>query len=157
DLLEGTAALPGNPRGLRLETFGAAVAAAATEAPELDFMNRVHHLWPEDASHLPAILRFYSGTGIRPWFEVFPTEDGADAVAGAIARAGAAPVSYATFLYGVAVEPPAVRGEGIDIRNLSHEDVDAFSDALLRGHGVPDDELGLAGAAQRHWPGLPGT
>ena len=156
-MLESTAALPGNPRGLRLETFGNAFAAAATEAPELDFMNRVHHLWPEDAPHLPAILRFYAGTGIRPWFEVFPSEDGADAVAGAIARAGAAPVSYATFLYGAAVARPAAGDASIDIRTVSHEDVDEFSDALLRGHAVPEAELGLAGAAQRHWPNLPGT
>jgi hypothetical protein len=157
DVLEGTAALPGNPRGLRLQMFGGALAAAATGAPELDFMNRVHHLWPEDAPRLPDILRFYAGTRIRPWFEVFPSEDGADAVAGAIARAGAAPVGYATFLYGAAGAPSAPLAPGVAIRTVSHQDVDEFSDVLLRGHGVPAEELELAGAAQRHWPDAPST
>ena len=54
----------------------------------------------EDAHHLPSVLAFYADAGVRPWFEVFPSEEGAGAVAGAIARAGAIPVSYATFLYG---------------------------------------------------------
>jgi ribosomal protein S18 acetylase RimI-like enzyme len=159
DWLEGVAALPGNPRGLRLATFGGAFAAAATGAPELDFMNRVHHLWPEDAHLLPSILDLYSGTGIRPWFEVFPSEDGVDGVGGAIARAGAAPVSFITFLYGAADAPPAAASPatGIQIRTVTAGDVDLFSDVLLRGHGVPEEEHALARDGQRHWVDLPGT
>ena len=157
DWLEGVAALPGNPRGMRLATFGSAFAAAATAAPELDFMNRVHHLWPEDAHHLPAILAFYADAGVRPWFEVFPSEDGADAVAGAIARAGAAPVSYATFLYGAAVRRRPPPRDGIEIRTVTADDIDTFSDVLLLGHGVPEQEHDLARASQRHWAELPGT
>lgn len=160
DWLEGVAALPGNPRGLRLATFGNVFAAAATGAPELDFMNRVHSLWPEDAHHLPAILEFYSDAGVRPWFEVFPSEHGIDTVAGAIARAGAVPVAYATFLCGAA--PPArpaagATAPGIEIRTVTPSDVDVFSDVLLRGHGVPEEQLELARENQRQWVGLPGT
>jgi GNAT superfamily N-acetyltransferase len=159
DWLEGVAALPGNPRGMRLTTFGSAFAAAATNAPELDFMNRVHHLWPEDAHHLPAILTFYADAAVRPWFEVFPSEDGADAVAGAIARAGSAPVSYETFLYGAAIRSPGAEAAspGVRIRTVSGGDVDTFSDVLLVGHGVPEPEHELARAGQRHWADLPGT
>jgi GNAT superfamily N-acetyltransferase len=159
DWLEGVAALPGNPRGMRLATFGSAFAAAATNAPELDFMNRVHHLRPEDAHHLPAILAFYADAAVRPWFEVFPSGDGADAVGGAIAGAGAAPVSYVTFLYGAGIQPPRPEGAaaGVHIRTVTAGDVDLFSDVLLRGHGVPEEEHELARAGQRHWADLPGT
>jgi GNAT superfamily N-acetyltransferase len=142
---------------MRLATFGNAFAAAATEARELDFMNRVHQLWPEDAHHLPAILSFSADAGVRPWFEVLPSEDGVDAVAGAIARAGAAPVSYATFLYGPAASPHGAGHGGIDIRTVTADEVDVFSDVLLRGHGVPEQEHELARDGQRHWADLPGT
>jgi GNAT superfamily N-acetyltransferase len=158
EMLQGVAALPGNPRGMRLATFGSAFAAVATKAPELDFMNRVHHLWPEDADRLPAILDLYAGTAIRPWFEVFPSEEGVDTVAGAIARAGAVPVTYATFLYGSTGAPPVERpASDVHIRTVTADDVDVFSDVLLRGHGVPEGELELAGASQRHWAELTGT
>jgi GNAT superfamily N-acetyltransferase len=159
DWLEGVAALPGNPLGLRLRTFGGAFAGAAINAPELDFMNRVHHLWPEDAHHLPDILAFYAEARIRPWFEVFPCGDGPDAVAGAIARAGAAPVSYATFLYGAPVAAPgsAATPPGIGLRTVPADDMDVFSDVLLRGHGVPEEDHELARAGQRRWADLPGT
>ena len=158
DWLEGVAALPGNPRGLRLASFGDAFAAVATGAPDLDFMNRVHRLWPEDAPHLPSILELYAGTGVQPWFELYPSADGAEAVAGAVARAGAAPVSYATFLYGAAASVPPTGAEGaVHVRTIGPGDVDVFSDVLLRGHGVPEHEHELARAGQRHWAGLPGT
>jgi ribosomal protein S18 acetylase RimI-like enzyme len=154
--LRGIAARPGNPRQLRLETFGDAFAAAATGVPDLDFMNRVHGLRPEDAHHLPAILAFYAGTGIRPWFELFPTEDGVDRVAGAVARAGAVPESYATFLYGTAAPPPARDAAGVGVGLVAREDVDAFAEVLLRGHGVPEAEVPNAVADHRHWPDQPG-
>jgi GNAT superfamily N-acetyltransferase len=157
DWLEGVAALPGNPRGMRLATFGGALAAAASNAPEIDFMNRVHHLWPEDAHHLPSVLAFYADAGVRPWYEVFPSEDGAGAVAGAIARAGAAPVSYATFLYGGAVPPPSANPEGMEMRTVTADDIDTFSDVFLLGHEVPEQEHDLARASQRHWAELPDT
>ncbi len=40
---------------------------------------------------------------------------------------------------------------------MTADRVDVFSDALLRGHGVPEQERELAIASQRHWPALPGT
>jgi hypothetical protein len=49
---------------MRLATFGSVFVAAAANAPDLDFMNRVHQLWPEDAHRLPNVLAFYASTGI---------------------------------------------------------------------------------------------
>lgn len=151
--LAGVAAMPGNPLGLRLATFGRALAAAATGAPELDFLNRVHGL--HDAGRLPEIMGFYSGTGVRPWFEVIPTEEGAE-VAGVVALAGAVPISYATFLYGLPDPTPGADQDGPQVRPVEDQEVETFSDVLLRGHGVPEAELPLARARQRHWRDQPG-
>src|SRR5213083_3570187 len=71
--LAGIAQLPGNPRGLRIERFGAAISPASVAEPELDFMNRVMGLYPEDMDLVGDILAFYRDLGIRPWFELTPT------------------------------------------------------------------------------------
>jgi hypothetical protein len=97
--LESGRARPGNPNGLDLTRFGGSIAASATAAPEVDFMNRVYGLRPEDGLHVPAILDHYRARGVRPWFETAPAE-GAEELADALWRGGAAPTGTLAALYG---------------------------------------------------------
>src|SRR5215204_2780253 len=60
--------------GAELERFGAAVAALDASRPELDFVNRVYGLWPEDADHIPEIAGRYRERRVRGWLELAPCE-----------------------------------------------------------------------------------
>jgi len=60
--------------GARLEPFGAAVAAVDPSRPELDFVNRVYGLWPEDVEHVPQIAALYRRHDVRGWLELAPCE-----------------------------------------------------------------------------------
>lgn len=142
----------GNPRGLRTRWFGHVFAAAATAAPDLDFMNRVHGLTPADLDVLPAILSFYADAGVRPWFEVVPSPGGPEPVGAALAAAGAIPVSEAMFLYGVAAEHPAPGDPAVVVRRIAPDEAGLFADTLLRGHEVPEDALPIATAEVATWP-----
>ena len=51
----------------------AAVAAVDPSRPELDFVNRVYGLWPEDAEPVGEIAAFYRERGVRGWFELAPS------------------------------------------------------------------------------------
>src|ERR687897_2065174 len=79
--LEGT--------GAELARFGAATAAADPSRPELDFVNRVYGLWPEDAEHVPELARFYRARGVRAWVELAPCTS-FERLAAALTEAGAA-------------------------------------------------------------------
>jgi hypothetical protein len=160
--LQGAMARPGNPRGLRIERFGDAVAPLAANAPELDFMNRVAGLAPENADVLPRILSLYRAAGIRPWFEVAPYSRPGDPVGVGLASSGAIPEWHSTLLYApasIATMQPAVAGgpsSQVSVRRVEAGEISLFADVLLRGWGVPDDELAEAIEDHGHWPAVPG-
>jgi ribosomal protein S18 acetylase RimI-like enzyme len=122
--LEGT--------GTELERFGAAVAAVDPSRPELDFVNRVYGLWPEDAGRVDDIAAFYRERGVRGWFELAPSER-FEHLAAALAEAGAAQTGFHSVLYG-----RPLPGERAEIAVERAQDPKLFADVLLRGHGVPD-------------------
>jgi hypothetical protein len=120
--------------GVRVEGFGAAEASINPALADVDFMNMVMGLYPEDAGKLGAILAFYEADGVRPWFEL-PPALGFDALAGPLGDAGARPIGFHTMLYGAARRAdPDPR-----VRRARPEEAAEFADVLLRGHGAPDD------------------
>ena len=140
--LEGT--------GAELERFGAAVAAVDPSRPELDFVNRVHGLWPEDADRVDDIAAFYRGCGVRAWLELAPSS-GFEQLAAALTAAGAAQTGFHTVLYG---EPqPGERGDVVVERA---EDPQRFADVLLRGHGVPEGARARDRDSVARWKDRPG-
>ena len=132
--------------GAELERFGAAVAAVDPSRPELDFVNRVYGLWPEDADRVEAIAGRYRDRGVRGWFELAPAE-GFSELADALAGAGAAEVGFHAVLSGTAqaVEPV------LEVVEVGPDTVELFADVLLRGHGVPEPERSRDPASIRRW------
>ena len=118
--------------GARLEPFGAAVAAVDPSRPELDFVNRVYGLWPEDVEHVPQIAALYRRHDVRGWLELAPCER-FGSLAGALARAGAGHIGFHTVVHGAASATAAA-----DIEIDDAPDPELFSDVILRGHGVPE-------------------
>lgn len=118
--------------GAELERFGDAVAAVDPSRPELDFVNRVYGLWPEDSEHVERIAGFYRDRGVRPWLELAPSGR-FHALAAALMRAGAAQVGFHAMLHG-----EAVAADPGDVRIERNADPELFADVILRGHGVPE-------------------
>jgi GNAT superfamily N-acetyltransferase len=154
--LEGIARLPGNPRRLRIERFGAAIAPASTAQPELDFMNRVMGLYPEDAGRVADILAYYRDLGIRPWVELAPAM-GFESLAAALTEGGAAQIGFHTVLYGRAETPEvATPPPGVEVRTIDAAEIGAFSDTLLRGFELPEEALKAAVRDHSHWAEVDG-
>jgi ribosomal protein S18 acetylase RimI-like enzyme len=124
DWLEGT--------GAQLARFGAATAAADSSRPELDFVNRVYGLWPEDADQIAGIAGFYRERSVRGWVELAPSMR-FERLAAALAEERAAQIGFHTMLVG-----PAVARTSADVHVESADDPELFADVLLRGHGVPE-------------------
>jgi ribosomal protein S18 acetylase RimI-like enzyme len=140
--LEGT--------GAELEWFGGAVAAVDPSRPELDFVNRVYGLWPEDAGRARDIAAFYAEHGVRGWLELAPAE-GFERLAAALAEVDAAQTGFHTVLVGR--PPPGERGE---IAVERAQDPKLFADVLLRGHGVPDTARARDLSSVRRWVEIEG-
>jgi ribosomal protein S18 acetylase RimI-like enzyme len=118
--------------GARLERFGEAVGAVDPSRPEVDFVNRVYGLWPEDAERVGEIAAFYGAQGVRAWFELAPSAR-FELLAAALTRAGAAQIGFHSMLHGTA-EP----GSQNDAEIQRAVEPELFADVILRGHGVPE-------------------
>jgi ribosomal protein S18 acetylase RimI-like enzyme len=140
--LEGT--------GAKLERFGGAVAAVDPLRPELDFVNRVYGLWPEDKGRAGDIAAFYREHGVRGWLELAPSET-FEHLAAALAEVGAAHTGFHTVLYG-----RPLPGERAEIAVERAQDPKLFADVLLRGHGVPDAARARDLSSVRRWTEIDG-
>ena len=132
--VEALAELPGNPLELRIERFGDAFAPAALAMPDLDFVNRISRLAPQDADRLDAILRFYGAVGLRPWLEVTPGVE-------LDLPPGTALLGFQSVLYGPArTDEPA-----LPVREAG--DVTPAARLLLEAFGVPAELVERHGRA----------
>jgi ribosomal protein S18 acetylase RimI-like enzyme len=132
-----------------VERFGAAVAVVDVSRPELDLVNRVYGLWPDDADHVEAIADRYRQKGVRGWLELAPSER-FERLANALTAVGAGQIGYHTVLYGAASERPLPGVVEIE----STPDPEVFADVLLRGHGVPDGARGRDRTSVARWAEL---
>lgn len=100
--------------------------------PDLDFQNRVNGLRPTDASLVPLIVDWYAERGVRPWFELVPSDDAGDLLA-ALAAAGAVPIGFHGVVHGPAAPPPASAARAlapdlqVDVVVVDSADADAFA------------------------------
>lgn len=121
------------------------LAPCHRDRPDLDFQNRVHGLTPADAGLVPALAAWYAGRGIRPWFELVPSDDAADLLA-ALAAAGVVPVGFHGVVYGPVTAPtrssvrsPAHDAE-VDVQVVDPADDDGFATfcrTRVAGHELP--------------------
>jgi ribosomal protein S18 acetylase RimI-like enzyme len=134
-----------------LERFGRAVAAVDPSRPQLDFVNRVYGLWPEDAQQVREIVRLYRTRGVRGWFELAPSEAFAR-LAEALTGAGAAQIAFHSVLHGA----PRAAEPALEVGEVEAANVSLFADVLLRGHGVPEPERARDPASVERWLGIRG-
>lgn len=136
--------------GAELRRFGAAVAAVDPSRPELDFVNRVYGLWPEDAGRAGEIAAFYRDRGVRGWFELAPSARFAS-LAAALTEARAAQIGFHAVLQGAAERAPTT-----DVQVEPPDDLELFADVLLRGHGVPEGARVRDRASVARWAEIQG-
>lgn len=136
--------------GAELERFGAATAAVDPSRPELDFVNRVYGLWPEDSGRAEEIGAFYRERGVRGWLELAPCAR-FERLASALTGAGAAQVGFHCMLSGRAVAPAPS-----DVQVERADDAERFADLILRGHGVPAAARVRDRASVARWSELAG-
>jgi ribosomal protein S18 acetylase RimI-like enzyme len=136
--------------GAELERFGAAIAAVDPSRAELDFVNRVYGLWPEDAEHVSAIAGFYRERGVRAWLEVAPAT-GFGRLAKALTEAHASQIGFHSMLHGHATTNSV---KEIEIERAV--DPEVFADLLLRGHGVPEGARTRDRASVARWAEIDG-
>jgi hypothetical protein len=136
--------------------FGAAFATRTPDHPDVDFLNTVHRLLPEDAGQVPRIAAHYADAGIEPWLEVMPAP-GFEELAAALAEAGGRQVG---FLAMSERDLPAPRAgplpPGVTIEVVG-SDLDDFARVLSTGHGVPADRLAGAMRRTREHAGIAGA
>ena len=118
--------------GSELARFGAVVAAADPTRPEVDFVNRVYGVWPEDAGRVADIAAFYRDRGVRGWLELAPSAR-FERLGEVLAELGWVQTGFHAVLHGA---PDA--GPGDDAEVERDADPQLFADVLLRGHGVPE-------------------
>jgi GNAT superfamily N-acetyltransferase len=152
--LDAARRMPGNPLGIRIERFGEVTAPARPSTPELDFVNRVTGLWPSDADRVEEIVRFYRELGLRPWFELPPSE-GFEELAARLTSAGAAQIGFHAVLYGLP-RTHEVATPGVVVRGVDAREIDRFSDVLLAGLDVPENVRAHEAVGFRLWPEEPG-
>jgi GNAT superfamily N-acetyltransferase len=138
------AALPDNPTGLELERYGEVVAPACPARPDVDFLNRVGRLSPDNAGRVGELVARYRRLGIRAWFELAPHPE-FERLAEALADAGAAQVGFYTALYGSA-EPAGEEPADVRATRADPAAAEPAARLLLHAHGAPADAL-EAGAA----------
>jgi GNAT superfamily N-acetyltransferase len=142
----------GNPFGVAIKAFGAAMALAAARLPSSRF-NRVVGLTPNEAVLLPEILTWYTELGPSPHIEIRPG-DSSDSLADSLARAGFRETAFQASLVGEAVETLPT---DIVIRSVeTSEMMERFLDVYLAGWEFPLAVHEGAKANMRGWLGLPG-
>jgi hypothetical protein len=120
--------------------FGAAYAVMTPDLPDVNFLNTVHRLLPEDIDQVPRIVEHYADAGIQPWLEVMPAPR-FDDLAAALAEAGGRQVGFLAMSERDLPAPPAgPLPPGVTVEVVG-SDFDDFARLLPAGHGVPAENL----------------
>lgn len=134
------------------------------DRPDLDFQNRVNGLRPDDAAIVPDLVAWYAARGVRPWFELVPSDAAANLLA-ALTRAGAVPVGF----HAVVAGDPHRRPPDSSVRDPAHNwQVDvvgvddggafaAFAATRTAAHELPPEVEAQAAADLRGWRTAAGT
>ena len=146
--------------GIELGDFAPHVLAPChPERPELDFQNRVNGLTPNDAGLVALIAGWYAERGVRPWFEIVPSDDGGDLL-DALVAVGAAPIGFHAMVTGTLPRvappspPPAVHDDDVEVVVVDPADDDLFTTfrrVRLRGHDLPPEVVEEAVADLAGW------
>ena len=131
--------VPGNSCNIQVRGFGSnVVATAAAGVPDIDWMQHVMGLTPDNDALVPEIAAWYRQLGVRPRFEIAPADD-FPSLAAALSAAGARQTGFIDALWAGAAVPsePAASEVDVCIVEPGSEDASLFARVLLHGHGVP--------------------
>jgi len=124
------------PDTTTIASFGAARGVLTPEFADVDFLNTVHRLLPDDTEQVPRIAAHYAEAGVQPWFELMPAP-GFDRLAGALAEAGGRQVGFLAMSERDLPAPPVgPLPVGVTVEVVG-ADVEDFARVLPEGHGVP--------------------
>ena len=137
------------------------LAPCHPDRPDLDFQNRVNGLTPDDAGLLPDLLAWYAGHGVRPWFELVPS-DRSEELLPAI---GAEAIGFHAVTYGpVPPRPlrtsptPTVANSEMKVEVVDPGDAETFAvyaRTRMEAHELPAELLGQAAADLGGWRTAP--
>jgi hypothetical protein len=150
--------VPGNRCDVQVRRFGSSVVATvATGLPDIDWMQHVMGLTPDDEALVPEIVAWYRRLGVRPRFEIAPAHDFL-ALAAALSAAGARQTGFIDALWARAAVPSEPPPSEVDVCVIEpgSEDASLFARVLLGGHGVPDDLSTDQWTAVARWSDEPG-
>ncbi len=133
--LEAVRDRPGNPRAIHIRRFGGAVAVASEAEPELDFMNWLLLLDPDDAGRVGEITDFYRGLGCRGTIEVTPAPD-VERLLEALAEHGWRQVGFHAAFAGPPRVPEAAPAR-VRVRAVGPDEAERFGALMAEGHEVP--------------------
>jgi len=146
----------GRAQDSEITDFGAARAIRTPDHPDVDFLNTVHRLLPEDAGQVPRIAAHYAEAGIRPWLELMPAPDFGD-LADALAAAGGRQVGFeAMSERDLPAPPPGARPPGVTVEEVA-ADLEDFVRVLPAGHDVPAEHMEGAIRRTRECAGIAGA
>jgi GNAT superfamily N-acetyltransferase len=132
-----------------MAAFGAAVAFCTPDRPEVDFLNTVHRLLPDEVTQVPAITAHYARSGVRPWLELMPAP-GFERLAETLRAAGAGQIGFLAMLEReLPVAPPDPPPHGVVVEQVT-ADVEDFVRVLPTGHEVEAASVERAIASTRH-------
>ena len=133
------------------------LAPCHPDRPELDFQNRVNGLTPDDVTLVPDLLEWYAGLGVRPWFELVPTDRSADLLAALDSRAiGFHAVALARPSR-TSVRPPAHKGAIEVVDPTDDEAFATFARTRTAAHELPAEVAEQAAADLGGWRTAPGA
>jgi Acetyltransferase (GNAT) domain len=140
-----------------ITAFGAARAARTPGWPDVDFLNTVHRLLPEEADQVPRIAAHYAEAGVQPWLELMPAP-GFDRLAAALTAAGGHQIGFLAMSERDLPAPPAADPPaGVTVESVDPADVEDFARVLATGHDIPGDHLEGAIGRMRHHAGVAGA
>jgi hypothetical protein len=123
--------------------FGGAWSSLTPGTPDVDFLNCVYRLQPEDTELVPAIVDHYRAAGVRPWFELVPHRQ-FERLSAALAAAGARHLDFLVVLEReLPAPPPGPLPAGVAIAEVGPDDED-FARVLPLGHDVPAEHRDAA-------------
>lgn len=130
-------------------TFGSAFGSCTPDRPEVDFLNTVHRLLPDEAAQVPRIAAHYARAGVRPWLELMPAP-GFERLAEALRAAAAGQIGFLAMLEReLPAAPPDPPPPGVVVHPVT-TDVEHFARVLPMGHGVDEATLERAIATTRY-------
>jgi hypothetical protein len=149
--------LPGNPSQVEVRRFGdSVVGTMCVRSPEIDWMQHVVGVSPDNAELVPRIAAWYHGHHLRPRFEIAPAAE-FQPLAAALADVHARQTGFIDALWARAQPPRAAPASDVQVRVVEAGSPDAavFARVLLGGHGVPDDSFPEHWAAVAAWAAEP--